>query len=306
MCGWYPVSSEGRRPRGERGSVVVLVAAGLGALVGLAALVVDAGRLYVTRSRLSAVADAAALAGAPLLPDDPDGAVQTAARYLEVNGVAPAGAVIEADADRSRLRVALQADEPLYLAPVLGHFRVSVPAEAVAARQVLSGTRGAVPLGVPEGTYTHGERVTLKGDAGNGSISPGNFRALAFEGRGASRYEEHLREGFRGWVRVGDVVETEPGVMTGPTQRAVEARIQADPDATFRTVRPGSPRLVTVPIVSSYPNGRGEVTVVAFGVFFLEAVDGGSVTGRFLRFLASGEGSDSAPDYGAHVVRLVK
>lgn len=306
MCGWSPVSSEDRRRQDERGSVAVLVAAGLTALVGLAALLVDAGRLYVTRSRLSAVADAAALAGAPLLPDDPDGAVQTAARYLEANGVAPAAAAIEADPARSRLRVSLRADEPLYLAPVLGHFRVSVPAEAVAARQVLAGTRGAVPLGVPEGTYAYGELVTLKGDSGEGRVSPGNFRALAFEGRGANRYEQHLREGFRGWLRVGDAVETEPGVMTGPTRRAVEARIQADPDATFRTVRAGSPRLVTVPIVRGFPNGRGEVTVVAFGVFFLEDVDGGRVTGRFLRFLTTGEGSDGAPDYGAYVIRLVR
>lgn len=51
----------------RRGSVVVPVAASLVVLAGIAALVVDIGRIYTARSELQACTDAAALAGANVL-----------------------------------------------------------------------------------------------------------------------------------------------------------------------------------------------------------------------------------------------
>jgi len=54
----------GRARRDERGSVLLLAAAAIVVLLGLAALVVDLGRIYVGRQRAQNVCDAAALAGA--------------------------------------------------------------------------------------------------------------------------------------------------------------------------------------------------------------------------------------------------
>lgn len=48
--------------REEKGSVIILVAIGLVVFLGLTALVVDGGMVYVTRSNLQNAADAAALA----------------------------------------------------------------------------------------------------------------------------------------------------------------------------------------------------------------------------------------------------
>jgi Flp pilus assembly protein TadG len=53
--------------REERGSVVTIVAFGIVALVGLLALAIDLGQLYVVKNELQNVADAAALAGAKQL-----------------------------------------------------------------------------------------------------------------------------------------------------------------------------------------------------------------------------------------------
>jgi Flp pilus assembly protein TadG len=51
----------------QRGSVIVLVIAGMILLLGIAALAIDLGYLYTTRTELQNVADAAALAGARYL-----------------------------------------------------------------------------------------------------------------------------------------------------------------------------------------------------------------------------------------------
>ncbi|MGE5672772.1 MAG: hypothetical protein ACM3XM_02655, partial [Mycobacterium leprae] len=78
----------------------------------------------------------------------------------------------------------------------------------------------------------------------------------------------------------------------------------------YDTVRRNSPRLVQVPILeSSQVNGRGEVHVIGFGVFFLEqgidqGNDKGEVIGRFVRLNLQGEGSNTAPDLGAYTVKL--
>ena len=54
----------------QRAVVAVWVAFSMVLLLGVAALALDASSLYVTRNRLQATADAAALAGAFQLPDE--------------------------------------------------------------------------------------------------------------------------------------------------------------------------------------------------------------------------------------------
>ncbi|MDX6750761.1 TadG family pilus assembly protein [Geminicoccaceae bacterium 1502E] len=59
----------GALARARRGSMLPLVAMGVGAIAGAGALGVDAGWLYLQRDRLQQAADAVALAGARQLPD---------------------------------------------------------------------------------------------------------------------------------------------------------------------------------------------------------------------------------------------
>ncbi|MBV9848898.1 MAG: hypothetical protein JO250_04340 [Armatimonadetes bacterium] len=66
--------------RRQRGATLVLTALSLTAMLGVAALAVDLGVIYGARRRAQAVADAAALAGGPLLPN-------TAQAATAANGV---------------------------------------------------------------------------------------------------------------------------------------------------------------------------------------------------------------------------
>ena len=67
-------------------------------------------------------------------------------------------------------------------------------------------------------------------------------------------------------------------------------------------------RLVIIPIVDDFPNGRDQVQVVGFAAFYIEGFgEGGSdsIQGRFVRYVASGE-LYSDPGYGITVVKLTQ
>ena len=75
-----PLATSPRRVlRSQRGSVLVLTALATGVMLGMVALAVDVGMLLQERTKLQAVADAAALAAAQDLPDEPT--VKTTAVY---------------------------------------------------------------------------------------------------------------------------------------------------------------------------------------------------------------------------------
>jgi Flp pilus assembly protein TadG len=76
--------------QGSEGTVMVMMALGLVAFLGLASLAVDMGNLYVAKNELQNVADAAALAGARQLVDNSSGTavVDSAAAQAAAMGVA--------------------------------------------------------------------------------------------------------------------------------------------------------------------------------------------------------------------------
>jgi len=80
--------------KNESGQAFVLMALSLVVILGMAALVVDVGSWYHTKRRLQGTADAAALAGAQLLPNDSVGAQGMALSYANKNGGDVAGADI--------------------------------------------------------------------------------------------------------------------------------------------------------------------------------------------------------------------
>lgn len=295
---------------GERGSVMVFVAAAMTAVLALGAISLDAGRLYAERQRLVNVADAAALAGAQFLPGDPAQAVATALDYVELNGVPRSQATAEVvDSEKHRIHVSLWQDVNLTFARVIRIASSSVLASANAVRGPISKVRGAVPLGVelPEG-IRFGEELVLKEGGGDGAF--GNFHALAFGGRGACNYGANLRNGYDGWIAVGDLIDTEPGNMAGPTRGAIRDRIEADPYATVDNCSPNSPRLIVVPVVNfAGTHGRDQVAVLGFACFFIENMIGNdTVVGQFVRVLRPGEVLDggNAPDYGVNAVKLTR
>src|SRR6476620_39448 len=65
----------------DDGQAVVLMVLALAVLLGMCAMVLDVGSWYRTQRRLQGTADAAALAGAQMLPDTPTAAQTMALSY---------------------------------------------------------------------------------------------------------------------------------------------------------------------------------------------------------------------------------
>ncbi|MCL6451434.1 MAG: hypothetical protein K6T75_09090 [Acetobacteraceae bacterium] len=297
----------------QEGMVTVLVGLAVTAILGLGAIALDAGQLYLARGRLQDVADSAALAGAALLPEDPDGAVTMALEYAALNGVPEGQAEVGVEEGGDVVRVTVRSHVGPSFASALGLGGRDLEVSSRGRVASLSRLEGAQPLGVELSGYEYGALYTLKLEAGGDGEGPeqGNFHALALGGRGASNYRDNLAYGYEGCLGLGDQVWTEPGDMRGPTYQGLRDRIDADPDATYLTVEPGSPRLLLVPIVNTFDvEGRKAATIVGFAAFFLEAVSGGAsvdVQGRFLHLVVDGPSEDFpvAPDCGLRVVKIV-
>ncbi len=318
----------------RKGSILIIVAVALVALLGIAALVVDAGLLYYTKVFLSNAADAAALAGVQRLPKYPAEARSIAEAYAINNGVDESGVTTEIMPDGSTIKVTTEKTVSLGFARVLGFSSTDVKASAKARVGTARSAFGVVPFGViwkPEFEPPDDEEVepilqimkynphTKKDE----DIGPGNFAALALGGTGGKVYEENIKSGYQMTLEIGDtiptIIETEPGNMAGPTEKGVEYRLNGchhdhqsicehDPKCIGCTIHhyvKGCPRLVIVPVVKSlFAYGRDEVELRGFAAFLLKEVDDeGNVWGWFLR-MATEEDIGTSDDYGVVSYRL--
>ncbi len=227
---------------GERGSVVVITAIFLTALLGFSAMAVDVGFLMWQKRELQNVADAAALAGVQELPDDPDAAVEVATDYAQRNGAGSGRWVLESvqvlpagctAADRDCVTVEVRVsypDAPFFMARVLGHSTATVRVSAQAAIQSPDISDNVMPWALKDSARRqarYGDVVTVKYSAQGGTR--GNFGALVIPNpecgrdQGAHLYRCNIENGAT--VRVGQGYDTEPGNMTGPTRQGLQARL---------------------------------------------------------------------------------
>lgn len=368
------LTAESRR---QIGSVLVLIATGLVALLGAGALSVDIGFFFVMRNQLQNAVDAAALAGAQGLLAEPENysddgqAKKLAVEVAGLNQAAGQPVVLASDEitfpDGNTVLIRITRPVQTFFARVFGVPLVNITVSSAAMAVPVDGAGGLRPWAVldqfghgplcvppndadinfpPHGVFketTHtwqgitvnsdhykspydeefeGWDLSLEGDCGtvtgfiaprdvtgervylkefkNGSTpwrTPGNFGAIALGGRGASNYRDNIIYGYGGLVRVGDVLDTEPGNKFGPTLTGVLQLIAMDPTAHLER-RNGnwvvvsssyplneSPRIVPIPMYSVYTgpgNGRSTFTVTSIASFFIEGTDGGDVWGQFI------------------------
>src|SRR3990172_4760299 len=133
------------RLRCEKGQVTTLAAVFMLSVLGLGALVVDAGAWFQTHRAAQAAADAAALAGAQALPEDPAGARALALAYANENGggLAPGDVTVAPLAESLRVQVDRQA--PTFFSRVLGFEEFTVSAAAAAGTAGLERARRGAP-----------------------------------------------------------------------------------------------------------------------------------------------------------------
>jgi len=118
-----------------RGQLSVLFALAMVTLVGVMALGADVGVLYYNWGQLQKAADAAALAGANSLPNDPTTAVANAKTYAVANGVKSSEVTATAipTINPTQVQVVIQRTVPYSFARVLGLTDGLVKVSAIAA-----------------------------------------------------------------------------------------------------------------------------------------------------------------------------
>jgi Flp pilus assembly protein TadG len=308
-----------QRPRGQ---TAVLYTLAIVALVGGIALCTDVLVMYSNWESMQKAADAAALAGANLLPVDPAGAISTAQSYAIQNRLtASEVGTPTVSPDDQEITVNASRSVPYYFGRVLGLSSQMVQVSATAsapqsiskvggASGVSSGSYGTstgeyplIPIGLDYTTpYNYNQSVTLN----QGQVGPGDWGSLALGGVGGSNERGNLADGYSGPIAVGDYVATEPGQKVGPVDQGFTDRINTAlsefPNGTFSSHDPSDPRAVVLPMVDwSTAQGRSSVLVHGFAMLWIDSVSGGTIHAHFIQQVVPDSLPNSqATDWGAH------
>jgi Flp pilus assembly protein TadG len=338
MKTWYEALAD------DSGATALLVAVLLLMLLGVAAVVIDAGMLYAERRSMQTAADAAALAGVQELPADPGNASTVADSYVSANPAGPEAShrtftVSSTNVSNDTLTVHIcQPSYALKMASVLGVSNSGVGAQATAVLTSPSAYgSGVMPFGLMSsdsatGTaafgYAFNETVVLRQGAGSGES--GNFQLV--ELAGTSDLRSVILEGGAS-ATIGETIRTHPGVnasllglldhIVSADSRSFESVVTLLPDGTASISDYSCAHLIIVPVIwspgppPSYSwsdlRGRSDVQVLSFAWMWVDSAEGahgpagqGEITGRFIRPLTPEEvASWGAPDpYGAIAFRL--
>lgn len=333
--------------RNERGVVIIWTAFFMIMMLGFVALGIDVAKIMATRTELQNAADAAALAGASALDLTtgkimPDSAV-TRAQYTSLQNKAFVDAPVQitllagdisVNTDENTVKVTVRRNPATdgsmitHVAQVLGIKTVDVNATATAkAEPTCEQCEKMVPLGamppLNQQNFQVGcaNRYTLHTSGGT-QIAPGNYLAVDFpqcdEGpcagmseTGGSTFRCLLENGYGCCVHIGQVIQTEPGVKSGPIVQGLGDRWAADTDQRENIcyseyVGNGS-RVVNVPVITPIGNGRTEVTVTGLAAFFIRSrVQGnGDVEAEFIHDVVPGAGGGGC-NSTVYTIRLVE
>lgn len=146
----------------ESGQSLVMVVLLLSVLLGFSALIVDVGLLYSEKAKLQNAADAAALAGAQMLPDQ-GSAESVAIDYADFNGftISTDDVDVPYDEDDTKIKVGVSGTVPYIFARFLGLLETDVTARAVAQKATEGGDafNYAVFAGGGALTFTGGKHI---------------------------------------------------------------------------------------------------------------------------------------------------
>lgn len=135
--------------RSERGQAMLLTVVFLVVLMGCAALTLDVGVWFREQRQAQATADAAALAGAQVLPTNPSSALNLAQQYADANGggVAPSDITLRSDFEpNDTVTVNVTRQTSSFFASALSFGQVTVKAHASARAGVPQQVWGVAPI----------------------------------------------------------------------------------------------------------------------------------------------------------------
>jgi Flp pilus assembly protein TadG len=293
------------RLKSERGQAFVLVAVAMVMCLGMAALVLDVGNWFRDKRRLQGTVDAAALAGAQLLPDDSAGAQSQAMTYANKNGGDVAGGNIVISSQyyaNDTIEVSGQRNDPGIFTKVIAipgaditaraKARVGPPAEALhVAPMVVYCGHSLIQNCNNDHTPQFGVRTTMDYDPMG---APGAFGMLDLDGEngaiGSSTEAAWITDGFDKYLGLGKY-KSDPGAKFG------SQNVQGALDARVHTV-------LLFPVFKTL-DGTGsnaDYDIIGWIGFYLESYDihGNSATlhGYFTTYIAEGILSQHSPGSG--------
>jgi hypothetical protein len=314
------VSSSASRLRDQRGQVIVVAVVAMLSLLGIAGLVIDVGAWYHQQRDEQATADAAALAGAQALPDDPSTAVALALQYANSNGAGLTASDVTISSDRvpdDTIAVHVGKLAPTFFTKLFGVNSLSIHATAAARSDTVSSAEYVAPITVssrhpmlqckppPCTEPTEIDLLDLKQKGS--SAAAGNFGLLdlrigANGAVGDSTLADWMLNGYNQDMPLG-VYTSAPGAKFNGSQfdSALQARVGSE--VLFPVYKP--------PITQSGSNAQ--FNIIGWVGFRISGWSGqgnsGKVFGSFTRFIAQGiqaSNPGGQSDFGVRSIQLVQ
>ncbi len=317
------MSASWSRPRGQ---IIPLFSIACVALLGAIALGVDVAVMYFNWEGMQKAVDAAALAGANLLPEQPTAAQATATSIALNNGLLATEVSAVVSPDDQTITVNASRNVPYFFGRVLGLTTELIKVASSAA--VPNGTScigcaylgtsgntpfspsygstvgqfGLVPIGLQATTsYGYNQYVQLayNGNSNNGMWTSGNWGYLTFNAPGGSTLRSNIADGYSGPLQVGNWVNSQTGAQVGNGPAGLQDRMnlaaQTDPGGSFSSHDPLDPRVLYVPMVDwNNQNGKAGVQVLGFASLWLDSITGNGKT--INAYFISQVAPDSLPD----------
>jgi hypothetical protein len=296
--------------RSELGQAAVLTVMFMVVLLGMAAAVLDVGHWYRDDRRLQATMDAAALAGAQALPDDPAQAGGLANTYAGKNG----GGLDDVQISMSVIpndTVSVKGSRPSegFFTRLFGIDSVTVNATAKARTGVLESARWAAPIAVDElhpvlQALAWGQPTELELD----KIGPGAFHLINIDGSqgGTNPHTlgDWIRSGYEGYMPLAWYY-SDPGAKynSHPAFKAALDDVIASGEEILLPVY----RAVKAQGAGFSYEIVGWVGFVVTG-YEIKGQKETKIFGHFTKVIWEGITSESAasPDFGARAVSLVE
>jgi hypothetical protein len=311
--------------RNERGQATVLTLVFLVVLLGMAALVLDIGSWYRADRAAQATADAAALAGAQALPENPNNAKTLAQQYATKNGGIGSGnvALSAKIVSNDTITVKVQRPAPGFFSKLFGVNSVTVGATAVARSEGVSSVKYVAPITVhykhpllnctgpsthPNCNPTFGAQTTLNledlhqkgGGNGSGAFGLINLNYGDPTGNvGADTLADWLLHGYDDYLPLGTY-------FSAPSANFNNSQFQ---EAMTQVL--GKEVLFPVYRLLTGPGSNAKYDIIGWVGFVITGFDpsgsNGTVTGSFSSYTATGVQVTSGgnPYFGVKKVELV-
>lgn len=294
----------------QKGNVIAVAALSMVAMLAMSGLVVDGGSLYIARAQMQKAANAAALSGAQELTVS-EASAEEVARHVLHSHREEEGVDLLDIRMKDQITVGLTREVPLSFAGIFGIDSAPVSVSATAELGLMGEASGAAPIGIDERTQlVYNEIYTLKVEPGG--QQSGFFGILALDGPGASTYSDNLRFGYKGILKLDDIIETQTGNIAGKTREAIEERIRNCPYPDGEMHHRDCPRVLLVPVYQPYNHNSNQlkkVQITGFAYFYVIGMENNNDTyikGRFIERTGTGFVDPDAADKGAFSIRLTE